>query len=181
MVKSGKLAIAMQEVEEIMDVELGPLINTPVTSLDKALELAMRTIHNASDAISGKATELFPLPEDLTELAVEHCPIELPTDLADKDFCTYLGRYHTDYTIPYEYFLPDTERPADLKSHNLDFTYLFHDTVDNPDFLRMGKGRRVRADLGDADEIVDRVSKRGKGSGEPILINEEELRARGLR
>jgi hypothetical protein len=181
MVKSGKLALAIREIEEIMGLPQGSLVNTPVDSLEKALEMAMRTIHNASNATSGKATELLPLPTDPSELPVASCPIKLPADLVEKNFCEYLGRYHTDYTIPSEYFLPDVERPANLKTHVLDFTYLFDDSIYNPDFVRMGEGRRIRTDNADLDDRVDRLSKRGKGVGEPIVVSDEELRAKGLR
>lgn len=34
------------------------------------------------------------------------CPIALPPFLETKDYRTYIGRYHTDVTLPSEYFAP---------------------------------------------------------------------------
>lgn len=69
----------------------------------------MRTIALASNAVSGKATELSPLSG--SAMPTPRCPVELPPFLLDKDFRYYKGYYHTDYTIPSDYFLPDIKRP----------------------------------------------------------------------
>ena len=69
-------------------------------SLTRALQMAMQTIGNASEAVSGKATELLPLPSDPLDLPVSKCPIDLTGRLADKNFCWYRGYYHTDHTLP---------------------------------------------------------------------------------
>jgi hypothetical protein len=82
--KSGKLTQALQEVDRLMDAPSEPLVATKVDSLEKALEFAMRTISGASEAISGKATELLPLPSDRNVLAVSKCPVDLPRFLAEK-------------------------------------------------------------------------------------------------
>ena len=71
-------------------------------------------------------------------------PIKLPPRLSDKDHCTYAGWYHTDQTLPSVYFRPDVERSNDVDRHeDLDFTYLFDDSVANPAFETMGTGRRI--------------------------------------
>jgi hypothetical protein len=146
MAKSGMLV----DLSAMMDDRLGaprePFATSAVNSLEQALEFAMRTIAKASDAVSGKATELIPLPEDPALLPRAACPVSLPKSLADKDHRCYLGHYHTDITIPSEYFLPDVTRPAWIKTHTLDFSYLFDRSADNPAFTTMGTGRRVRDD-----------------------------------
>jgi hypothetical protein len=183
MVRSEKLGNILQDLEEIMGVLAEGWRTSSVDSLEKALELAMRTIYNASETVSGKATTLLPMPSDPNELVVPQCPVELPDDLAQKNFCEYIGHYHTDYTIPSEYFLPDVARLEGSTIHGLDFTYLFHRSINNPDYIRMGEGRRIRTDIGDSDEttiLVDRAAKRHKGEGELINLSEDVLRARGL-
>jgi hypothetical protein len=144
MAKSGMLA----DLSAMMDDRLGaprePFMTSAVNSLEQALEFAMRTIAKASDAVSGKATELIPLPAGPASPPREGCPVSLPKFLADKDHRHYLGYYHTDITVPSEYFLPDVTRPASIKAQTLDFSYLFDRSVDNPSFTTMGSGRRIR-------------------------------------
>jgi hypothetical protein len=143
LVKSGQIAEKMSELEELLGVQSGELVATKITSLPIALEWAMRTIDKASDAPSGRATELLPLANGSSELKLK-CPVALPTFLQDRDYCEYRGRYHTDITIPGEYFVGDVELQAGQTPHRLDFTYLFDDDVANPDFLTTASGRRVR-------------------------------------
>ena len=112
-----------------------------------ALRVAMQTIDNASNAISGKATELLPLPADPNALPVQKCPVKLPAKLENKNFCAYRGYYHTDFTLPSEYFRPDVERPAGIKPFDdLDFTYFFHDAPENAAHFTMGEGVPIRSD-----------------------------------
>lgn len=144
MVKSGILNRGIAELEKALGMVGDDWANSKVQSLDKALELAMRTISMASESVSGKATNLLALPRNDDGTPVARCPLELPENLADRDFATYRGWYHTDVTIPSEYFRPDLERPADSSARLLDFTYLFQDGVENPAFTTMGEGRRIR-------------------------------------
>jgi len=144
MVKSGMLAGAMKELNALLGAPEEGWESTRVDSPEDALQYAMLTIDNASDAISGKATELLPLPANLNELPVHECPIKLPKIIQDKNFCEYKGQYHTDFTLPSEYFLPAIERPVDLQTHLLDFTYLIDKHIDNPDFLRLLQGQQIR-------------------------------------
>jgi hypothetical protein len=180
LVKSGMIANAMKELDRLMDAPDEDYPESKVDSLAKALELAMRTIDKASDAVSGKATELLPLPTDRSEMPVRECPVKLSPAMSDKNFCEYRGRYHTDYTLPSEYFLPDVERPEGLKVHTLDFTYLFHKSVDNPDYRLMGEGQQIRRVTGDDDEVptlndLDYVRlKRLTGNEEEVLISEHK-------
>lgn len=146
MVKSGILAKAMLQLEAALGGPPEGWKESKVDTLGKALELAMRTISMASDGPSGKATELLTLPKNLVGSTASIPPVPLPPFLADKNSREYLGHYHTDVTIPAEYFRPDVERPADLPDHVLDFSYLFDRGVDNPDFTTMGEGRRIRED-----------------------------------
>jgi hypothetical protein len=180
LVKSGIVAKAMRE----LDADLGaPFENYPepkVDSLGKALELAMRTIGMAADAVSGKATELLPLPADRGSLPVPECPVRLSAKVSDKNFCEYRGYYHTDYTLPSEYFLPDVERPREVQPHTLDFTYLFHRSVDNPDFRLLGEGHQIRPispEESSKTSLNDYESARLKhlrGEPEEVLIDENQ-------
>jgi hypothetical protein len=143
LVKSGQIAEKMSELQQLLEVADDALVATKINSLPTALEWAMRTIHGASDGPSGRATELLPLPSARSSTAPK-CPVTLPKFLQDRDYCTYQGAYHTDVTIPSEYFLADVERPTNLLSHRLDFTYLFNSEIENPDFVTTASGRRVR-------------------------------------
>jgi hypothetical protein len=144
LVKSGQIAEKISELELLLGVQSGELVATKITSLPIALEWAMRTIDKASDAPSGKATELLPLATENPEPKLK-CPVVLPPFLQDRDYCEYRGLYHTDITIPSEYFLEGVERRDGQKPHRLDFTYLFDDDIANPDFLTTATGRRVRS------------------------------------
>jgi hypothetical protein len=117
-----------------------------ISSLPEALEWAMRTIHKAADTVSGPATELLDLTEPDPLENRPACPIRLPRFLEAKDYCEYSGWYHTDQTLPGEYFLPDVARPASQLQSRLDFTYLFDDSVANPDHERLAKGVQIRGE-----------------------------------
>lgn len=177
LVKSGIVARAMKELDEETGAPFEDYPEPKVDSLDKALELAMRTIDMASDAVSGKATELLPLPSDRGSLPIPECPVKLSDKVADKNFCEYRGYYHTDYTLPSEYFLPDVDRTDRVQAHTLDFTYLFHRDVDNPDFRLMGEGHQIRAAPG-RDDAVARDDyqaarlKQLRGDAQEVLIDE---------
>jgi hypothetical protein len=171
MVKSGKLARAMRDLEEVMETAQGDITNPVVDSLEKALELAMRTIALASDGPSGKATALMPRP---SAAGLPRCPVTLPAAFADKDYCGYQGWYHTDYTLPAEYFTPEVERPAPTQTHDLDFTYLFDQSLDNPDFNRMGRGRIIRDPAATTDPEVPQAykwHKRLRGEASEVEID----------
>lgn len=173
LVKSGIVAKAIKE----MDNQLGgPFEDYPepkVDSLGKALELAMRTIDMAADAVSGKATELLPSTVGMTE-----CPVKLSNKVRDRNCYEYKGYYHTDYTLPSEYFLPDITRPSHITPHVLDFTYLFKRGVDNPDFRLLGEGHQIR-DLTIENSLEranawDLQMKVAKGEPHEVLIDENE-------
>jgi hypothetical protein len=144
MVKSGLLARAMQELNDLLAASDEDWSSMKLDSLDKALVLAMKTIANASSTTAGPATELLAIPKSTSGRRDIPCPADLPASLAAKDHCQYLGHYHTDYTVPSEYFRRDTVRPEGLSTHVLDFTYLFYQHVENPDYETMGAGRQIR-------------------------------------
>lgn len=144
MAKSGAIAKSMSVLDDILGEMKEEYKVTKVDSLGQALEFAMRTIDMASNAVSGKATWLLDLPRDETEINFPSCPFELPPNLLERNYCEYEGFYHTDHTLPSSYFISDIERPASMSSQLLDFTYLFEERVANPDFIKMGRGRRVR-------------------------------------
>ena len=150
MVKSGVLARGMKELAEIMDAPGEDRELRKLESLGDALSLAMQTISIASEAVSGRATWLLPLP--VGSQGLPPCPVALPRALAAYNHCAYQGHYHTDYTLPSEYFVADVERPSAVGVHNLDFTYLFDDSLDNPDHLTMGEGRKIRGVMPGEDE-----------------------------
>ncbi|MFN0168666.1 MAG: hypothetical protein ACKV22_19760 [Bryobacteraceae bacterium] len=104
--------------------------------VDFALAFAMRTVHRASKgALPG--TRLAErdasciLPEAIREVALR--------DMAPFNERFYLGQYHTDMTIPGEYFDPSIVKPLHLQELALDFTYL-HDTSE-ADYGLMGVGQ----------------------------------------
>jgi hypothetical protein len=140
--KAGMIAEKINELHELLAESGDELVATKINSLPTALEWAMRTIHNASQSPSGKATELLPLNSSSTSMV---CPVKLPTFLQDRNHCTYRGWYHTDITVPSEYFSADVERPASVSSHELDFTYLFDTDLSNPDYITTASGRRIRS------------------------------------
>lgn len=156
MVKSGQLASAMADLAETLEIEGQVAPVGTIDSLPKALEFAMRTIALAAETPWGRATELLPLPSDAPP-----CPVALPAFLADKNHCQYRGWYHTDQTLPREYFAASDQRPPAQQQQVLDFTYLFHDSLNNPDFRRVGQGLRIRGDA---------VAKRSRGSEVTVEI-----------
>lgn len=144
LVRSEKIANAMIGLNETLGLpaEEG-WIDSKIDSLEKALILAMRTISLATETTSGKATELLDFHGTT---GLPKCPIELPKSLVGKNYCEYKGHYHTDYTLPSEYFRSEVERPTDSETFFLDFTYLFHKDLANPDFFTTGEGQRIRED-----------------------------------
>jgi hypothetical protein len=135
----------------------------------------MQTIDKSSTTISGRATRLLPAPVD-ESLLVPKCPGELPVDLADKDCRRYEGFYHTDHSVPSDYFLDNVERPPTIQARQLDFTYLFDDRLDNPDYINMGEGRRVAeqkpddtAEQLDEPSRLEQALKRYRAKGQPVF------------
>ena len=145
LVKSGQMSQALKHLDEALGGPPESQDNEVVDSLGKALDLAMRTIGLATETVSGKATMLLPLPNPVPP-DLPPCPIPLPKLLQGKDYTAYSGWYDTDVTVPSEYFRPEVERPDNIGAKPLDFTYLFHDDIDNPDHITTAKGRRVRSD-----------------------------------
>ncbi|MBX7152955.1 hypothetical protein K1X84_15105 [bacterium] len=141
LVKSTTLQKKMHEINEELSIENENYLESKVDSLGKALDFAMRTIDLAFETHSGRATELIPISEAPPKTK---CPIVLPEFLKNKSFCQYKGYYHTDITLPSEYFVNSVERPKDIKPHVLDFTYLFDENPENYDYIKQGIGRRVR-------------------------------------
>jgi hypothetical protein len=85
-----------------------------------ALPLAMNTIRKFSEGnLAG--TWLVAEASDSGSDSSSH---KMPQRLADYSADRYQGWYHTDQTIPEEFFHPRWERPSDLKVHDLQFQYL---------------------------------------------------------
>jgi hypothetical protein len=184
-VRSEKIANAMIELNKSLGVpdEEG-WSDSRVDSLEKALVMAMRTISLAADTSSGKATELLSQPTSPRESKLK-CPVELPKSLSEKNCIEYLGYYHTDYTLPSEYFLADVERSISAEPFFLDFTYLFHKHVANPDFFTVGEGQRIRAEHSGLDQSSTSQSegykmRRGVPESIPIESSQVLLEALGI-
>ena len=177
MVKSQRLVDALLHLEQILDHMPADFQNHRVDSLEKALEMAMRTIDKASDAVSGKATKLIPRTPEDGDLPLR-CPIPLPASLQGKNHCEYEGLYHTDITLPQEFFFPSIERPTDLPIHRLDFTYLFDRSLNNPDHLMAGVGLQIRetATAEDVQGIASyRFEKGRRGIEAEVAVENEPL------
>lgn len=138
LVKSGQLSTALKFLGEAMGVPPELEKERKVDSLATALQLAMSTISKAHNTISGKATNLMPFPNPVPA-EMPPLPFDLATH-AEWDYTTYQGWFNTDFTLPSVFFEDEVERPTDVEQKELDFTYLFHDNIDNPDHIRMGKG-----------------------------------------
>jgi len=156
MVRSAQVAGALESLNAAVEGTSAPTVQAgKFDSRATALELAMKTIRNAATTVSGKATLLIPTSEGRGAV----CPFKLPDDLAGFSAGDYKGYYHTDHTVPSSYFRLDVERPRDLPLLDLDFTYLFRKSADNPDFETMGFGERIEAQ-GAADKPLN--EKRGR-------------------
>lgn len=154
MVKSEVLARAMRALGEQLDLGEAAGRPIPLDALPKALLLAMKTINLAAETPWGRATSLLDPSEE--RHAIPPCPIELTPDVSGKDHCRYQGWYHTDQTIPAEYFREAPARTTEHSGYSLDFRYLFDSALDNPDYQRMGAGVRIRT-----DESFTQVRKKG--------------------
>jgi len=155
MVKSVKLLQGLQALNKGLELPTNDDI-AKVESLPKALLLAMQTIANATDSVSGKSTNLISLKPENKGIS---CPIALPKSLKDRDHCEYEGFYHTDFTVPSEYFSEDIARSPGLTPHALDFTYLFREGVENPAHVTMGEGKRIRLDEADLSPLPDKLKR----------------------
>jgi hypothetical protein len=118
-----------------------------IDSLGTALKFAMMTITNAEpDAPGGKATCLRKLDQKTYDALTPKCPFAnaVPPKLQLMNYKNYDGWYHTDVSVPSDYFHPDVNRPAGVQKKDLDFTYLFVDSIDNPDFETTGLGGQIQ-------------------------------------
>ncbi len=173
MVKSAILAKSMSTLQQLMNAPDQGWDSSKVESLTKAHELAMRTIANASSGPSGKATELLAANDDV---AAE----ELRGVLSGKNRHSYVGYYHTDITVPSEYFREDVFRPASITKQVLDFSYLIDSSFENTDALELADGRPIRDDLledgSKAESFLESMADKMRGSevsiaDYPILFN----------
>jgi len=121
----------------------------------RALEFALRTIRNSSNAVSGKAAILLPAPGPKPQ----RCPV-VSADFAQTDVSQYKAYYDTDFTLRSEFFRANVERPTDVGLHTMDFTYLYDDDFDNFDHAGMMRG----------------VQYKGTEGAEPIQRRSDRLR-----
>lgn len=139
----GHMARKLAEEAIHSNAELAERVaGMPVEKLETwALPLAMRTIQTASRGrIPG--TRLIPRQSVPAENAeTENRRQEVLRELSEYDEDRYQGKYHTDQTVPAEYFDPGLERPAGLADHDLYFTYLHRQS--DPDSQSMGLGEAI--------------------------------------
>lgn len=114
--------------------------------LDAALTVAMQLINGtkpgpdrSAPGPEGRNTWLHSVA-DRSDRPGVGCPVALPKALAGLNRCEYAGLYHTDQTLPRSYFNPAPRRAVGPPIDDLDLTYLYHDSPDNPDFHAMGLG-----------------------------------------
>jgi len=185
-------ASAVREAVAAIGEAAGTIVDdgTPsnIKSLPKALEIAMRTIHEAQLVGGQRATELLPRPGDLGAPRYQGEDIIVKAPYDQYDHREYSGHYHTDHTIPSCYFRPDVSRSVALPTHVLDFTYLYDESPENVDHLTMGRGIPIAAADGqEAPAVGDvaaerRAAKRRRVDPVEISLREfEELRNRSER
>ena len=167
MARSGAINKLLTEGAAVLGLNPADLPPAPIDSLDKALLVAMQTIGGASDAISGKATWLRDAPGNAPPN--RRCPAHFPPKLQQFDPCEYGGYYHTDFTVPSEYFEDSADRPTHVRDRTLDFTYLRDASVENPAHITMGLGQRVK---GEADEAWAVPQQRQQARGELVAISD---------
>ena len=140
----GHMARKLAEVEIIKKPELATLCkDVPREQLARfALRFAMQTIMGASKGPK-PGTRLLQREEatDTPALAENDRVRILGHDLERYNENEYAGWYHTDESIPREFFDPTPEHPVSVIEKRLAFTYL-HSEKD-PDFLSMGLGEDV--------------------------------------
>ena len=173
LVKSFQLGRSSEEMWKRLGLSAQDWKDFKIDSLGAALRTAMQTINGAAATVSGKATHLVPLVRSGANPRRLECPVVLPSNLSDKDFCEYFGYYHTDFTLPSAYFRAEVERPREFSGQLLDFTYLFDQGIENPAFSEMGSGIMIRTSRRpdqSASELV--LQKRKRMAGEEGLIAE---------
>jgi|ERR1700722_11438124 len=130
--------------------ELEDLRKNNIDSLEQVLRYSMLTIMNASEQSDSQKGQTWQKATSL--LRKERgsgCPfasIENDGKLGPFDCNTYLGWYHTDYSIPSDYFLgASPERPPELSPFALDFSYI-HNPIESS-FQHMSEGTRKKSPL----------------------------------
>jgi hypothetical protein len=140
LVRCAQMANALDEFDSTLGLSRDDEPNRPRLETNaRALEFALRTIKNSSNAISGKSTMLLP------SNGPRHprCPV-LSADFASTDATQYKAYYDTDFTLRSEFFRADVNRPSDVGLHTMDFTYLYDDHFENYDHAEMMRGIQVK-------------------------------------
>jgi hypothetical protein len=143
LVKSSELRGHKDELADSLGAAGG--LRTKFNSLEIAHLYAMLTIAQAQRTADGTATRLLPMPPEERDELTEACPFhetKLPRLLEDRDYREYAGWYHTDWTVPSDYFQPAARRPDDIEEMRLDFRYLYDDSPENLAHQTMGRGVR---------------------------------------
>jgi hypothetical protein len=170
MAKSGAINRAMGALDSSIGEIAEDWDDSHVDSLEKALILAMRTIRVASEG-RRPGTRLFSNTE---RQPILECPMKLPPDLRGQNHCQYFGQYHTDHSLPSDYFADAIDRPETARSFDdLDFSYLFDRSLD--DFTTMGEGLPVREKGLEEEFAVQDTMKRWKAIAEEVSVDDEPL------
>lgn len=103
-----------------------------------AVPMAMRTILTAERESAIPGTRLAGRRPDDESMIPDAERDAVLRDLAPYSENQYIGQYHTDITVPSEYFTDSFSRPVAAADHNLFFTYL-HSSSDS-DYASMGVG-----------------------------------------
>ncbi|MEK6701933.1 MAG: hypothetical protein AABZ53_06705 [Planctomycetota bacterium] len=167
MARSGAINRLLADGATVLGLNPADLPAAPIDSLDKALMVAMQTISGASNATSGKATWLREVSSEAPP--ARRCPAHFPPKLQPFDACEYGGFYHTDFTVPSDYFEDSAVRPAHVRQRTLDFTYLRDAGVDNPAHITMGVGQRIK---GEPDDGWTAGHKRQQSAGELVAMSD---------
>ncbi len=174
MAKAGAIRVGMKRMDETIETVAEDWSDTHVSSLNKALVLAMRTINLASKGLfpGTSLVHVADKPESI------FCPHQVTPELRSFNRCEYQGKYHTDYTVPSRYFREDHGEEGNMRAHDdLDFTYLYDRSSE--DFATMGTGVPIRAsELSEDDE---RQAKQLRAFEEESSVDDEPLLLAALR
>lgn len=156
---AGSTASGRTLLRREAEARLAELQQSNIRTLGQALKFALHTIAGASTNAEPQgwqaATTL--LRREPGTNAIKVPEIQGDSRLSDCNTNSYAGWYHTDITVPCEYFRPDWQRPDDIRPFLLDLSYLHRQR--SADFRRISEGVPQR------ERVSARRPKRGRGKG----------------
>jgi hypothetical protein len=173
LVRCAQVSKALEQFDATLGLTTDDEINRPrLESNARALEFAMRTIRNSTDAISGKAAILL----RSTDPRPATCPV-LSSDFDAFDVTKYDAYYDTDFTLRSEFFRPDVQRPSSVGTHTMNFTYIYDDSFENFDHAGMMHGVQYKGDAAGA-ATQRRTARVRTMTPEPVsLDNDSEFKS----